>query len=447
VIKLLQVARAEYLKSVRTKGFILGVVLMPVLMGGGIIAMAIAEKAKDVGDRRFAVVDGTGALHAEIAKAAEDRNAGEIFEVGEDGTREQAHPRWMPEDFEAGGDSSTSVDVALSSRVESGELFGYLVIGSDIADVDGAGDRSFDWHTDTPSYDDLPDWLEGVVNAELRRMRFEARQVDAELVALLSRRENLTTMGLAHVDTTTGEVHEAEETNPIEALVVPAILAMMMFMLVMMSTPALLNNVLEEKMQKIAEVLVSSVRPFDLLMGKLLAAAGVSLTLGLLYHGAGLVFAHNTDLGGQAEAVLAALSPANLAWFVLFLVMSLLIFGSIFSAIGSACSEIQDAQSLMTPAMLVFILPMMFLGSVLSDPGSTLSRGLSLFPPATPMIMFLRVTIPPGVEAWELILALVLTVAFTLLTIKAAEKIFRIGILSQGQTPTLRRLIGWLLSK
>lgn len=447
-IKVWQVARAEYMKALRTKGFLIGIILMPVLMAGGIIAMAIAEKAKDVDDMAFAVIDRSGVLFDAIAAAAEERNATAIFEASEEGgPPEQVEPRWLPENAVVDPTSAEPVDVLQSKRVTGGELVGYLVIGRDLPSLDADLDDVFAWHTDTPSANDLPRWLEGVVNNELRRRRFEERQVDGELVSLLSRRESVSTMGLVSVDVATGEATEAKEANPVEELVIPLFLTIMMFMLVMMSTPVLLNNVLEEKMQKIAEVLVSSVAPFDLLLGKLLSAAGISLTLALLYLGAGLIFANNADLGGQAEAVLAAMSFTNLLWFVVFLVMSLLIFGSLFSAIGAACSEIQDAQSLMTPAMLIFVLPMMFIGTVIHDPGGSLARGLSLFPPATPTIMFLRVTIPPGVQVWELVLAVVLTTLFTLLTIKAAEKIFRIGILSQGQTPTLRRLIGWIFSK
>ncbi|MCB9897888.1 MAG: ABC transporter permease [Planctomycetes bacterium] len=445
--KLLYVARAEYLKSVRTKGFLLGVILMPVLMGGGLIALAIAEKAKDVGDRHFAVLDHTGSLYATIEQAADGRNTNDVFEVKDGGERKQTQPRWVPQPYDPSAEVAGNPEIVLSRQVEDGDLFGYLVIGKDIASLGPDGDKTFAWHTESPNYDDLPDWLERVVNGELRRTRFEASHVDAKLIESLSKPQPLTTMGLASVDAKTGEVNEGTAANPIEELVVPAILAFMMFMLVMMSTPVLMNNVLEEKMQKIAEVLVSSVAPFDLLLGKLIAAAGISLTLAVLYLGAGLVFAHTADLGGQASAVIAAMSPANLAWFLLFMVMALFIFGSVFSAIGAACSEIQDAQSLMTPTMVVFVLPMMFFGSVLKDPSSSLSRGLSLFPPATPIIMFLRVTVPPGVEVWELALAIVLTGLFTLGAVKAAEKIFRIGILSQGQAPTFRRLLGWLVSK
>lgn len=445
--KIMQVARAEFFKALRTKGFIIGVILMPVLMGGGVIAMAIAENAKDVDDRAFAVVDRSGSLYEVLEQAAASYNADSIWELDEEtGERRQVEPRWVAERW-APDDPGSDPQVVLGGRVERGELVGFVVIGEHVEDIGPGESRGLRWHTDTPSYDDLPDWIERVINAEIRMRRFRAAQVDEELVTTLSRGAPMTVMGLARIDAETGEVEDAEESNLLEELLVPAALTMLMFMLVMMSTPALLNNVLEEKMQKIAEVLVSSVRPFDLLMGKLLSAVGVSLTLAVLYVGAAIVTLNVIDVPPAVQAVLPALTGSNLAWFALFLLLALLIYGAMFSAIGAACSEIQDAQSLMTPAMLMLVVPLMFMGIVVKSPDGTLATVLSLIPPFTPILMFLRVTLPPGAATWQVLLALVLTLLYTGLVIKAAEKIFRIGILMQGDSPSLRKLASWILSK
>jgi ABC-2 type transport system permease protein len=452
--KILQVARAEYLKAIRTKGFIIGVILMPVLMGGGIIAIAIAEKAKDVDDRAFVVVDGSGDLYPALVEAADDYNDSAIWETDDDtGEPVQTDPRWVPELW-APDDASSDPQAVLGERVENGDLSGFVVIGADIERTPESAaegeelDRTLRWHTDTPSYDDLPDWIESVLNNEIRQRRFVTADLDPEVVSKLSQSERMRVMGLAKIDKETGEVEEeAEASNPIEEIAVPVALVMLMFMLVMMSTPVLLNNVLEEKMQKIAEVLVSSVKPFDLLMGKLLSAVGISLTLAILYVGAAIVSLNVVEVPPMVEAVLPALTGTNLLWFGVFMLLALLIYGSMFSAIGAACSEIQDAQSLMTPAMMLLVVPLMFMGMVIENPDGTFATVLSLLPPCTPIVMFLRVTIPPGVPLWQLLVALGLTVVYTALVIKAAEKIFRVGILMQGQAPTLKKLAGWLMSK
>ena len=332
----------------------------------------------------------------------------------------------------------------LSRRVDDGELLGYLEVGADVYSEEGGADDGMEWHTDSPTQDDLPDWLEDVVNGELRARRFAAVDFDAALARRLNRWVRMESMGLVERDES-GEIEEDTGEDQLFSIVVPAGFVMLMFMLVMMSTPALMNNVLEEKMQKIAEVLVSSVMPFDLLMGKLLSAVAVSLTLAVIYVGSLLVFLNSMEQ--IPTHVLEAVSPALLGSFLLFLLLALLINGSIFSALGSACSEIQDTQTLMMPVMIVLILPMMFLGPILKSPDGTIAQVLTYIPPATPVVLFLRIHVPPGCELWEILVALALCVLFTIGCVRAGAKIFRIGMLSQGQAPSFRKLLGWIVSE
>ena len=117
----------------------------------------------------------------------------------------------------------------------------------------------------------------------------------------------------------------------------------LLFLAVMTSAPQLLNAVIEEKMSRISEVLIASVRPFQLLMGKLLGVAGVAVLLALVYFvGAG----YYAIVDGPAPS---SCSPALIAWFLVFLLCAVLMFGSMFLAIGSACSDLKDAQSMMQP--------------------------------------------------------------------------------------------------
>jgi ABC-2 type transport system permease protein len=438
VSKISTVMRNEYLRAVRTKAFILGVLLTPVLFGASIIIMAIAENNKDLTDRHFAVVDRSGMLGAVIEQAMQARNEHQLYD--KDDPEEQVKPRWIPEIWNPADHPDERADVVLSQRVDDGDLIGFLSIGADIPALDG-DDRELAWFTDTPTYNDLPSALGQTVNNTVRHHRLTSSDMDAELIAKLSKSVKMTTMGLVEVDTD-GTVHEAEETDKFAEIGVPVGLAFLLFMLVMMSTPALMNNVLEEKMQRIAEVLVSSVSPFQLLMGKLLSAVLVSLTLGVIYLGGVLIFVHNFDK--VPPAVVEALDLNTLLLFVLFLVMSLMIYGSVFAGLGAACSEIQDTQTLIMPAMLFLIMPIMFIGPVIESPDGTLATLLSFFPPATPMIMFMRAGIPPGVDWWELPLAIVLCTGFCIVSVWAASRVFRVGILMQGKAPTWRQMWGWI---
>ena len=107
----------------------------------------------------------------------------------------------------------------------------------------------------------------------------------------------------------------------------------------------------------------------------------------------------------------------------------------------------RDAQSLMTPAMIFIMIPFFCWGIILKNPNSTFATLVSLFPPATPMLMMLRIAVPPGPPWWEVLLGVILCGASIVLCVWAGGKIFRIGILAQGQAPSFARLLSWVISK
>ncbi len=422
--KVWRVAKTEYLNLVRSKAFLVSLFLMPVFMGGAITMQALLGDQEDLRDRRVAVVDGTGRLLAGLERSAAERDATEGVKDGV-----QVRPRFVLE--AAGAD-----EALLSSRVERGELFAYVLIGPGVLARDPQAEVAY--HTRNPTYEDLPRWLGSSINAEVRRIAFEEADLDRKLIDDLSRPVPFKQYGVAKVSAS-GEV-KSEKVDELRMFLVPVAAMMLLFALVMMAAPMLLNTVLEEKIQRISEILVSSVSPFELFLGKLLGNVFTSSTLFLIYVGGGLgVAAHF----GALDWIPLSL----LGWFLLFQLLALLIFGSIFSAIGAACSEIRDAQSMMMPAMLLIMLPMFVWFIVLRSPDSTFSVAASLFPPATPFLMLMRLAIPPGPAGWELALSVVLTIAFTLGCVWAAGKVFRIGILAQGQAPSFRRMAQWIFSR
>ena len=202
----------------------------------------------------------------------------------------------------------------------------------------------------------------------------------------------------------------------------------------------LMNQVLEEKMQRISEVLVSAVTPFQLMMGKLIGSVGLSMTLAALYLGA--IYWAAEHYGFQDK-----IPGAVYIWLPVFVVLALLMYGSLFSALGSACSELRDAQSMMMPAMILVMIPLFAWNAILESPNGTVATFLTYFPPATPMVLLLRILAPPGPAVWEIGLALVVCLGATVLVVAGSAKIFRIGVLSQGQPPSFRRLLAWALSK
>jgi ABC-2 type transport system permease protein len=197
---------------------------------------------------------------------------------------------------------------------------------------------------------------------------------------------------------------------------------MMMILLfsVMSGAPQLLNSVIEEKMSRISEVLIGSVTPFQLMMGKLIGSVAVSLLLAGIYVVGGRIAAGRFGYGDVIHA-------GDIAWLLLFLIMASFMFGSIFITIGAACSDLKDAQGMMTPAMLIMMLPWMTWFAIINAPESPISVGLSLVPTASPFLMLLRIMLPPGPPA-----------------VYAAGKIFRTGLLMQGKAATFGEMWRWV---
>jgi len=214
----------------------------------------------------------------------------------------------------------------------------------------------------------------------------------------------------------------------------------LMFVLVISTSSPLLNSVMEEKMTRISEVLLGSVTPFQLMMGKLLGIVAVSLVLAVIYlSGAYGVASYN----GYGDAV----GPAQIVWFIVYLVMAMLIYGSLFIAIGAAASDLKDAQGMMTPVMMIFMMPMFVWLPVLRAPSSTMAVVASLVPVATPILMTLRLALKPGPAAWQIAASFVLTALTTALLVWAAGRIFRVGILMQGKSATFGEMLRWMRAR
>jgi ABC-2 type transport system permease protein len=425
VQKILTVASAEFSNVVRSKAFLLTLVLMPVIMGVSVLLMRVSRNATDTNDRRFAVVDYSGIVAPIVHVAAEARNATASTD---------RLPRFIPVEVDLDGKAHDAVRMELSDDVRNERLFAFVEIPADIVNPDAKAEIRY--YSDHPSYQALPTWLMKTVNAAVLAERFRAASVNPALVARLMKTADVRNLGLFERDAA-GGIRAGEEVDPFRALGVPAVMMVLMFIVIMGGAPQLLNSVIEEKMSRISEVLIGSVAPFELMMGKLLACAGGSLVLSAIYLAGALVMANNYGYVG-------ALTPAMIGWFVLFLLMGVLIFGSIFIAIGAACNDLKDSQNMMTPVMLFMMVPIFTWGAVLRAPDSTLAIGLSLLPTAAPFLMLLRIALQPGPPMWQVALSVTLTALATAGAVWAAGRIFRTGILMQGKSASVREMLRWV---
>jgi ABC-2 type transport system permease protein len=424
------VATTEFLTLVKTKAFIIGILMLPVMLGLSFGFQIFAARHADLDDYKFAVIDHTGVLYAVVAEAARVHNQ----RVGEGAAR--TGPYFLPTQLDASAADLSNVRADLSSRVRKKELFGFVEIPASVLDVTQTDPDQIDYYTETPSYDSLPSWLNQVLQKEITGRRFATASVDRNLVAQLTRPARVTTLGLVERKAD-GTVSQAKRVNEIATFAVPFGMMYLLFIALMSSAAPLLTAVIEEKMSRISEVLISSITPTQLMLGKLVGVAGVAVLLALIYLGGGL---YALLQSGQFELV----QPSLIAWFVVFLLCAVLMFGSVFVAIGAACSDLKDSQSMMQPVMVFMLLPMFMSAIVMRQPNSMISVVASLFPTASPFLMLIRLAMSPPPPMWQVALSVVLTLGTTALFIWAAARIFRVGLLMQGKPPNLPELLKWI---
>jgi ABC-2 type transport system permease protein len=425
--KALIVAVSEFTTLTRSKAFLVGLALMPVIMAIGFGVQKFTRENVDTKDRRFVVVDRSGVLYPAIAAAAEQSNQSAI----DGGTRKA--PRYLPTEQSFAPDDQAARS-ALSDRVRKDELYAFIEIPADI--VDPGSNASLTYYSNHPADQSLPGWIGGVVNRDVLNIRFRNAAVDRGLVTRLTKRVEVSELGLLERDQT-GGIKAASRVDKIRTFVIPVGMMLILLFSVMSGSPQLLNSVMEEKMSRISEVLIGSVTPFELMMGKLLGSAAVSFLLALIYVVVGVFAARHYGYGDAIHA-------RDLAWFALFLAVSVMMFGSMFISIGAACTDLKDAQGMMGPAMMFLMLPWMTWFAVLNAPESPMAIGLSLFPSATPFLMLLRIMLPPGPPVWQVVLGVALTIATAMGVTYAAGKIFRTGLLMQGKAATLGEMWRWV---
>lgn len=428
--KVLIIASSEFVTAVRAKGFWIGILFMPVLFGGALALQKVVDRQVDARVRTLAVIDDTGELMPALQASVELWNSGSR----DLGPQVVDGPKFRLEAIEPGTRDREALRLELSDRVRREELFAFAELPAGLLAPETT--QKIRYYSSAPAYGDLPGWLHRSVMKEVVARRFVAADVSPIVVASLIRPLAIEELGLLD-RRSDGAIRSAQTVDKVRTIGVPVSFMFVLFIIVMTTTPQLLNSVLEEKMSRISEVLLGSVTPFQLMLGKLLASTSVSAVLTIVYL-TGAAFA------ARRWGYLDVIDPRMLLWFVIFLLLAVTIYGSLFIAIGSACSDLKDAQNLMTPAMMLIMVPALMWPAITRAPQSALSVGASLFPPATPFLMLLRLALEERPPVWQVALSVALTLLTTLLIVWAAGKIVRTGLLMQGKGVGLRELVRWV---
>ncbi len=465
--KILTIARREYQAMVATKAFAIGLAMMPILMLGGTWIPGLLKGMEKSEDRRIAVIDGTGQLLGPLKMIAERRNqmlpsAMEQSSSDKDGSSkelskneqedrdarkamglEEIHRYVLEEVSPEGFDDEQRL--ALSDKIRNNELYAFIEIPADVltaANMDLTSPAALQlppikYFAQDAALADAKRWAEASLNQLIKANRLSAAGVQPQVLLELERKSAVLGSGLFSRDEN-GVITSEEKPNELASIFLPMGIMMLMFMIVMMSAQPMLESVLEEKTLRISEVLLGSANANQLMTGKLLGNVAGSLTVFVLYAGGAIAMA---SWKGFADSIPFHVLP----WFVVYQILAVLLFSSIFMAIAASVSQLREAQSLLLPVWMVMLLPMFVWFNVVREPNSTLATVLSFFPPSTPLMMTLRLATGAIIPLWQIALSVVLLIAATAVGVIAAARIYRIGILWQGKTPKITELLVWLI--
>ena len=269
---------------------------------------------------------------------------------------------------------------------------------------------------------------------------------------------------------------DAEGSSAVVASVLAYVLSFILYMFLILYGVMVMQSVIEEKNNRVLEVLVSTVKPFDMMMGKILGIACVALlqiVIWIVFIGgvAYFVLPHilpdevlaamemlkqgvpASAVGGTEMGLLqAVLMLSNIKyiggiiiWLLVFVFGGFLLYAAMFAAVGSAVDSPQDAQQLQTPILLPIILALFIMLSVINDPTSDMAFWFSMIPLTSPIVMMAR--IPYEIPAWEICLSAVLLYATFFIVVWGAGKIYRVGILMHGKKPNIKELLRWMRYK
>lgn len=431
--KIWTIARREYGAMVATKAFLLSITLMPLLMFGGILMTNRLKDVRDVSDKVVVLVDGSAALFEELEQAATQRNESLAPAADKNSTGPRLVLRRHPTES-----VDDQIRLSLSEQVRAGEIVAFAEIPAGILKIDSTWeDRSVRYHAQNAFLSDERRWLEQALNEAATSQRLEKLHIDAKAVQLATARIDVKPLRLYEQETD-GEVGGADGGNRMVDIFLPFAFLMLMFMVIFLSAQPMLESVLEEKSQRISEVLLGSASPFQLMSGKLLGSVAGSLSIVAIY-----------GLGGYVPAVYNGWDqfiPFELApWFLIYQVLAVMLFSSIFMAVGAAVSQLKEAQSLLLPVWLLMLTPMFAWLQIVREPNGSIATWMSFFPPAIPMVMVLRLASESVIPLWQALAGLGLLLATTAAGVFLAGRIFRIGILWHGTTPRLSELARWAL--
>ena len=431
----------EFNERVRKKSFIITTLLTPLLMIALMVAPMLLTQYSGSEQKHIAVVDDSGLIGKKLISNDEI-----LFEQAE-----------LP------------IELA---RIQFSDSYAILHIGSSIME-NSADIRLYTNSTASITLEmGLASQIENVIQ-DIKLQNLNIENLPAILASIKTDINLHSYSNGAPTEESAAGTHTGEKANSsIVATVVAYALSFMLYMFILIYGVMVMQSVIEEKNSRVLEVMVSTVRPIEMMLGKILGVASVallqvaiwvvlllgvgffvmpelipsemSMAVEMLKQGASPENA-GVDMG-LLQAIATLTDVAYLAKIIVsllvFMVSGFLLYAALFAAIGSSVDNPQDAQQLQTPVTIPIILSLFVMLSVINDPTSELAFWFSMIPLTSPIVMMAR--IPYDIPTWEIALSLGILIATFAVVVWFAGKIYRVGILMHGKKPTLKELWKWM---
>ncbi|HMJ08330.1 MAG TPA: ABC transporter permease [Pyrinomonadaceae bacterium] len=445
--KFFAVVKHEYKRVVLKWSFLIATLLLPFLAACFAVVPALIFSIQGE-PTRIAIVDPTGGISARLKgnlsaekmaeraeKAAADpfKNINASQEERMKQNAGQFVENFVFVDYPYDRNNTAGLRQDLTNKILNGEIDAYLIIPPDIS----SPDTTFEFRSRRASDILTNETFKDALNGAVRSQRLADANISEEKVNELSSDVNIDVKGV-------NELGQEKDTEGV--MVASFVIGLMIYITLAIYGQAIMGAVVEEKETRIAEILFSSARPFELMLGKLVGVGLAGLTQLAIWiaTAAVLVGVVAAQFGGtELLASVPTITPLMVLYFLTFFLLGFFLYASIFALIGSMVTTVQEGGQFAFPPIMILLIGFYFSFAVVRDPNSTLSFWVSIAPFFAPITMPVRILAetPPF---WQIALAIAINAAAIVVLVWLASRVYRVGMLMYGKRATLSEVWKWI---
>ncbi|MDR3287601.1 MAG: ABC transporter permease [Prevotellaceae bacterium] len=410
--KILLVIEREFITRVKKKSFIIMTILVPILFAALMLVPALISQVKSDKEKTITVLDNSGLIAKDL------KNVGTIKFVNETKSIDSLKNNLLKNNNYA----ILYIEKGEQDSIGNVTIYSEKAIGADVLSIITSQIKTLAAQIKLKDYDISMEQIELIMNPN-----FDIKTIRLD------------------------EQGNEKESNTNVLMGLAMICGVLIFFIILMFGIQIMRGVIEEKSSRIIEIIISSIRPIELMLGKIIGVALVVITqivIWVVFFGIIMFVAQSqfSDIINQIQSYTQDISFVKMfVCFVLYLILGYLLYASMFAIVGSAVDNETDTQQLQTIVTVPLMIGYFIMFTVSMQPDNPLAFWGSMIPFTSPMVMLAR--IPFGVSLWEIILSMVILIATFVLFTWLAARIYRVGILMYGKKATLKELIKWLKYK